>query len=433
MNKGRVVLIAAIVVAVVLLGLAISWQPERRTSGARTGLSVVVIAVDGLDWYLLSQYAEEQRVPMLRQFMKSAVLGEIEADVPPLPEVGWTRLARGRSLDGAEMSRLTGVGGKRLTGILPDVARIAGASGAKTLTVGWPCSWPAESDGPVLTAAAARPPWRHHELSLAPAFYEGAPGQASTPRIAEVIDTAVATRSAGLESDFRDAICSESAPNELWRDNVVAARWSYLSDAVALDVAARLYAEEEPDLTLVHLAGLDAVSHRFLAPAVPEYFEDPPGEGEAFSDVLGSYYAFLDEAVQRFHRLRRDDTLIFVCSANGFHPAENGGAISGSHAQGPPGVLMVFSDKLKGKNVAAPVATVDIAPTVLAAIGVPIPNDVEGRVVPECIPSGRLRRAPPRYVEPPARPAPASADADLAPMDALASQRLDDLSAGFPD
>lgn len=435
MNRGRTILIAVLAASLALLAAAIVWQPSETPQGGRTGLSVIVVAVDGLDWYLVSRAIEEGRAPLFQQFAETAVLGEISADVPPRPEVGWTRFARGRSLSAEETATVTGLGDTRLAGLRPELLDVASSAGARTLSVGWPCSWPVADDEPLPTAAAAAPPAESHELSLAPAFYEGGPRQASSARIREVIDDAVAARERTLDEDFSNDIYDGSPPSESWADNLAAAKWSYLSDAATLDVAARLLAEEEPDLAFVYLGGLDAVTHRFLAPALPEYFEEPPSDAEidAFSNVLGAYYRFIDGAVQRFHRLRKSNTLIVVCSVHGFHPGETAGPISGSHAQGPPGVLMVFSDKLKGKKVPRPVSTVDLAPTILAAIGVPIPNDLEGRVIPECIPSGRLAQAPPEYTEPPRRPRRDVEDPRMDDVDALAAARLAELRRGISD
>lgn len=433
MRKGRVILVAALAAALILLGLAIAWRPAAQPTGGRTGLSVVVIAVDGLDWYLASHYMETRSLPIFEQFAKTAVLGEITADSPPIPEVGWTRFARGRPLSEDEMSTVTGLGDRRLTGRPPDVARIAADGGATVLSVAWPCSWPADPDEPFMMAAAPRPPAERHDLSLAPALYPDAPRQASSSAVSEAVREAVERRWDALDDEFRGDIFDGEAADPVWLENLVAARWSYLADATALDVAARLLASEEPDLTLVYLGGLDAITHRFLAPAMPGFFDETPQGSPAFADVLGNYYEFLDRAIQRFHRLRRSDTVILVCSVNGFHPGDSAGAVSGSHAQGPPGVLMAFSDKLKAKRVAGPVATVDLTATILAAIGVSIPNDLEGRIVTECIPSGRLALAPPEYVEPPARRAGPSPDGDLARVDALATERLERLRAGLSE
>ena len=104
---------------------------------------------------------------------------------------------------------------------------------------------------------------------------------------------------------------------------MLAARWSYVSDRATLDVAAGMLAELEPDIALIHLGGLDAVSHRFVAPGMPEYFTGlSPDAAERYADVLPAYHEFIDSAVRRIQQLGDDRTVFLLCSTYGTHPAE---------------------------------------------------------------------------------------------------------------
>lgn len=424
MNKRRVFSIAALVVAVVVLAIAIAWRPSGPDAGRpSTGINVILVGVDGLDWFLLSRYVGEGRMPTFERLLRSSVQGEVTPTRPPIPDAGWTVVGRGGGLAYDERSRLEAIGDRRLFGITPDVVRAVDRAGATAVSVGWPATWPVGDSGPPVAAPyASNAP--SHELSIAPALFAGAEEEAPTPELAERIDEAVARneREAGrlfAEEIFRGALPADP----IWARHMAAAAWGYLADRIALDVAAGLLAEEEPDLALVYIGGLDAVEHRFLAPAMPEFFEGAPTT-EEYSRVLPNYYRFVDEAVTRLLRLADEETLVVICSVYGVQPSLDVPTISGSHADSPPGVLIVRGPNLSPQSAPLKATPADIAPTILAALGVPIPSEMEGRMLVEALPSWLLEAFPPDYEteglpvqEPPA-------DVDTSALDALVDARL---------
>jgi predicted AlkP superfamily phosphohydrolase/phosphomutase len=54
---------------------------------------------------------------------------------------------------------------------------------------------------------------------------------------------------------------------------------------------------------------------------------------------------------------------------------------SGTHR--PEGVLMAWGDGIRSGRLARETSLVDLAPTILAAAGVPVPDDMDGRVLDE--------------------------------------------------
>ena len=176
MSTRRLSLLAILAISIVLLVIAARWQPapeEEETAGS--GLRVLVIGVDGLDWYLVAKYVEEGRLPMLARLLQGGISGEILADRPVVPHAGWTILGRGTPLTGDELAVLEGDGG-RLFATGPALAEYVTSAGRAALTVGWPGTWPASSDAGLVVAPYTHPS-KAHVAALAPAFLEGAPGQ----------------------------------------------------------------------------------------------------------------------------------------------------------------------------------------------------------------------------------------------------------------
>ena len=431
--RRRGALVLAALVAVVLLALAILWKPGQDVPpGPATGLRVVVVAVDGMDGFLVTRYMAEGKMPTMSRLLRRAATAEVSADRPVVPEVGWTRVVRGRALTETELATAGAPGDNRLFSVAPDLARAVLDAGGRAVVVGWPSTWPVE-DGPVLCAAPYAPERTSHSSALAPALFLGGPGQA-TAGLEGALEAAVERSEAALESEFARAF-PEGTGGPDWAGAVASARWSLLADLTSVDLAARLIAEGEPHLALVYLGGLDAVCHSFLAAAMPDYFPTELRGAERFEGVAGAYYAFVDSAIERLARLGDDRTLIVVCSAYGTHPVAGGATPSVGHDQGAPGVFVLHGRTVSSTPVPLQISTLDVAPTLLAALGVPIPSDMDGRVVVEALPPGLLEQFPPAYVKPRAHGREGSAPAApslVSEMERLAEERLATLGAGAP-
>ena len=107
--------------------------------------------------------------------------------------------------------------------------------------------------------------------------------------------------------------------------------------------------------------------------------------------------------------------------------------MSGTHADAPDGLLLAVGDGIRAGAMLHGASVLDVAPTILYLMGLPVARDMEGRVLTEML-DERLRPRPPRHLHPqlrepgrhpgrrrvPARPA---ADARREPV-ILSSSRM---------
>jgi len=424
MSASRSVLIAALVVALVLLGWAIRRRPASPSpEGTTTGLNVVVVAIDSFDPAIAAHYAEQLELTELRRLINSGYAGVTMAAPPFLPDACWMQLASGRPLTDSEVERALEDPGGRLFGVMPDVARIASEQGATCVVVGWPGSWPVGNTSATVIAPFA-PATPDHEVGLPPAILAGAPDDVSDPDLAETVDAVVRIAEERVSGIFDESIVVDDAQGD-WEGHVNALEWAFLSDLVSLDLGARLLAERQPDLTLIYLGGLDVASHRFLGPARPESFGGIPDDViERYGDVLGNYYSFIDGAFERIHRLRERNTLLIACSCYGIAPTVGGPGRSGTHRMGPVGFINIRGPRIVRPPSAATVSVHDVAPTVLAALGLTIPSDVAGRVLVDGLPEGMMTARPPRYGEASGQREPSPPPEETAVMEQIAAERL---------
>jgi predicted AlkP superfamily phosphohydrolase/phosphomutase len=203
----------------------------------------------------------------------------------------------------------------------------------------------------------------------------------------------------GLLAEARVAIATEAVPDPVALVSTFgvpqpvsdydrsADRAPVVADRVHLQLLGALATDALP-LVAARFPGIDAVGHRFLRYAEPSAFGDvSEQETQQFGRALQQYYGFLDTLVGReMERLDPGDLLLIV-SAFGMEPISPGKRVlemiagdplnSGSHEGAPDGFVLAFGSAVeKGRPRRASV--VDLAPTILYFLGLPVGRDMDG-------------------------------------------------------
>jgi Type I phosphodiesterase / nucleotide pyrophosphatase len=153
-------------------------------------------------------------------------------------------------------------------------------------------------------------------------------------------------------------------------------------------LARRLAAVEEVQLLAVRYAGLDAVGHYYLRYAQPEAFGDvTEDERRRFGRVLDDYYAYVDTLVGDAMASLNGGDLLLVVSGFGMEPLTVGKRVlervagdpkfSGTHERGPDGFLLAYGTPVVATRQGRG-AVVDVAPTLLYFLGLPVAGDTDG-------------------------------------------------------
>ena len=166
------------------------------------------------------------------------------------------------------------------------------------------------------------------------------------------------------------------------RDAAVIARWD------------RAYAEAEgeltnwfaPRLTALRLEGVDELGHAYLRDAAPELF-GRAGRTDAEPSSLDRYFAYLDSQIASAIAQTEPGDLLLVVSGFGMERTPMAKRLlarlvgeperAGSHEAAPDGFLIAYgTNVLPGEYRRGSV--VDLAPTVLYYMGLPIGRDMDG-------------------------------------------------------
>jgi predicted AlkP superfamily phosphohydrolase/phosphomutase len=164
----------------------------------------------------------------------------------------------------------------------------------------------------------------------------------------------------------------------------------FRDDTRAVEIALSVEDEIDPDLLMVFLPGIDRVSHRLWG-CLEEDFPYPPrltptpSERRAGADALRDYYRYADALVSRLLERYTPDDLVVIVSDHGFEAGTSRGLdLTGVHdtAAARDGILIAAGRGI-GRAAATEVVTIlDVAPTVLAWMGLALGRDMDGRAAP---------------------------------------------------
>ncbi len=143
-------------------------------------------------------------------------------------------------------------------------------------------------------------------------------------------------------------------------------------------------------MTLTRFQSLDPIGHYYLRYAIPSEFGDVTDEERRkLGSVLNSHYAIVDEAIGRAMAALEPDDLLLVVSGYGMEPLSVGRRLieraigdpdlSGTHDTAPDGFLMAYGAPVaRSHRLEAAASVVDVAPTILYFLGLPIGRDMDG-------------------------------------------------------
>ena len=194
-------------------------------------------------------------------------------------------------------------------------------------------------------------------------------------------------------------------------------------------IAIKLERRSRPELLGVYFELIDACGHLFMEDAPPRRPQVAEADYAAFSQTVERCYEYQDEVLADLLTLADDSTLVVLCSDHGFksgdrRPDTPGRADTGQAALWhlPFGVLMLRGPSVQRGEHPRDATILDIAPTVLRALRIPLARDLPGHPIAEAFSLGSAAGA--RVASYPFVPVPPAAG-----MSAEAPERIAELKA----
>lgn len=359
-------------------------RAELRRDARSVPTRVAVFAIDGADWELLHELADDDRIPNLKALALGGTTATVAGIQPTVSSMLWTTVATGLTpdrhgvIDFTDRQHHTPV--DAYSRRAPAVWDIADAFGRQAVVANWWTSWPPTAQGsifydePVETVHDAVYPeslrQRAESLDVPPMTVE----YPQARRFLNISDT-----------EWNRATSANDAadPINVFR-SVLAKTWSDHRVAINLYNDERQHGKD-PLLLMVSYEGTDAVNHLF-GPYHPPYREGVSENNyRMFWPAVANYYSEVDRLIGEWMSVLPRDTTVIIMSAHGFRWGKDrprtspaGRAAIADHRN--TGVFIAYGPHVLPSRGAHVLSVYDVAPTLLTLLGLPVSTEMPGHV-----------------------------------------------------
>ena len=390
-------------VPALLLAVATAlWLPACRPGGAAHP-RVMLIGIDGADPAIIERLIAQGKLPTLARLSREGAFGRLRSREPLLSPVVWTTIATGRRpqdhgvLDFVEVAadgRLVPITSSRRR--VPALWNIASQFGHSSGFVGWYASFPIEAVRGFEVSDRLGFHQVKSERTVQGAAFPPDLVAALQQRFGEPAPDVTAVRARFLSRP--DATVTADGERRLVQLARIHATTEYYRR-----ITPWLQATYRPGLLGMYFEAVDACSHLFMEDAPPRRRQVVDADFDAFSQTVDRCYEYQDEVLADVLALADEDTLTIICSDHGFksgdwRPDTIGRADQGLaplwHLQN--GVLLLHGASVRAGSTIDRATILDIAPTVLHALGIPLARNLPGRALQDVFDGSRLARDPAR-------------------------------------
>jgi hypothetical protein len=360
---GALLLFSATLVAASHLGRGENAAVEYAVRP--TGLRVRVLGIDGFDAALALQMARRGEMPALARRLEIGARARLAPEPERVPAIVWTTIATGR---GPEAHGIRAMGARRL-------------AGTTTFVFGTPdsrLSSALAAAGDLLRLTRTEPP--SAVLRTVKAFWNVASEKGLRVGVvnwwatwpAEPVNGYVVSDRTFFRLERGGPFDHEVQPPEI--EKTLASMLPSSDDrARRIDLlystaAARLRAEQAPDLDAVYLPGLDIFTAQQMSV--------PPSDLAALDTRLSAvreYYQFLDARIDEFFGTPSANEVALLVADPGR-----------LDRRATSGLVLAVGGPFRAAELGS-VSERDIAPTILHLVGLPVSEELEGRVWTEAL------------------------------------------------
>ena len=360
-----------------------------------TQAPLLVFGIDGADWDRAIPLMRQGKLPALAALMRRGTSRTLLSlgDEWLSPTI-WTTAATGVLPERHGILHFvtqTSAGMLPVTSSERKVAALWNILSARDRTVGvigWLVTWPAEPVNGYVVAAYAP-----HIFDWAPerpikgTLVEGIPHQVWPPELQKSLEAEKVLPDSVSDADLRGRFTERDlppAPADDARASIHGMRWSWAADDTYRRIFHALVERNDvprPDLEMLYFGSVDVISHRFwkyMDPSSFPYGPVPPDDVERFGRAVENAYRSLDEVLADVLSEDRDSLRVLVLSDHGFRANEGASALRSSGWHRPEGILLACGPGFRDGAQLAPGSVVDVAPTVLYALGLPVARDMDG-------------------------------------------------------
>jgi predicted AlkP superfamily phosphohydrolase/phosphomutase len=420
---------------------AASGAPAADTAqpngASPSGLKVVIVGIDGATWTVMDPLLAGPDLPTFASLIERGSRAPLESQKPILSPCVWTTIATGRNREDhgivrfrsthstAEKPKLMATTDRTA----PAIWNMVTSYGVGVGVVGWWVTWPAEAvEGFIVSDRVAYSRWsswtdghQNSRLTHPPELIDKLKALVVDPVQAAPLDEIYAL----AEFDERERREIEAADHPIPFHAPSVLKFGFCEQKTYERIADELFAHSQPALSLMFLVAVDPISHTYWHMYRPSEFREPvdPGEAMRLGKIVPAIYRHDDHYLGTLLPKFDERTVVIVVSDHGFKASgklpgltrevdyrsvgiarteelEDPVNLGQSGVHDLDGILIAAGGPILKRAALKKKATVlDVTPTVLALLGLPIARNLPGRVLEELIDPAFLAAHPLQYID----------------------------------
>ncbi|MDM8555350.1 alkaline phosphatase family protein [Desulfococcaceae bacterium HSG7] len=358
------------------------------TSKLKPPEKVLLIGWDAADWKIIHPLMDAGKMPNLEKFVTSGVMGNLATQYPDLSPMLWTSIATGKrpfkhGVHGFTEPDPDSGGIRPITNLSRKTKalwNILCQNGKKCNVIAW---WPSHPVEPVNGVMVSN----HYQRAFAPLDnpWPIRPGTVHPQRLVRNL-AELRVHPQELDPGLVMNFVPRLAEIDQEKDHRIEGLAKIIADTTTVCKAATAVMHHEPwDFTAVYFDGIDHFCHGYMTYHPPRLEWVNEKDYELFKLVVESGYIYHDFMLGDLLKETDDETLVMLVSDHGFQsdhlrprhvPMEPAGPAAqhrhyGIIAMKGPGVLR--DETVFGAS------QLDVCPTILAAVGLPVGQDMDGK------------------------------------------------------
>jgi tetratricopeptide (TPR) repeat protein len=351
---------------------------------------VLLVGWDAADWKVIRPLMDMGKMPNVRRLVENGASGQISTLHPPLSPMLWTSIATGKrpfkhGIHGFSEPTPDGRGVQPVTNLSRKskaLWNILNQNHLRSVIVGWWPSHPAEPiDGVIVSDhyhRASRPLEPHWPLP---------PNSIHPPELAETL-AGLRMHPDSLTPQMVDPFIPLAKDIDQDIDKRLALLLRTLAECISIHSAATWLLDHQPwDFFAVYYDAIDHFCHGFMKYHPPRQSWIAERDFELYHNVVSMAYQFHDQMLGTLIEKAGVDATVILLSDHGFHPDHLRPASIPDIPAGPAiehrdfGILaingpgIVKGAPLYGQSI------LDVAPTILTLYGLPVAEDMDGKVL----------------------------------------------------
>ena len=349
---------------------------------------VLLIGWDAADWKIIHRLVDEGKMPNMAGFIEEGVIGNLATLSPNLSPMLWTSIATGKRpfkhgiLGFTEPDPHSG-GIRPVSNIsrkTKTIWNILSQTGRKCTVVGW---WPSHPVEPINGVMVSN----HYHRAVAP-YGKPWPLKAGTVHPERLARNLAELRlhpqelEVGLVMNFVPGLAGIDQEKDRRIENLA----KIIADCTTINRAVTAIMHHEPwDFTAVYYDSIDHFGHGFMNYHPPRLPWVDEKDFELYKNVVDSGYIYHDILLGTLLDKAGPETTVIIVSDHGFHsdhlrprniPREPAGP---AVQHRPYGIMAVKGPGVKRDEIIYGASLLDICPTILAVMGLPVGEDMDGK------------------------------------------------------